>query len=179
MKCLKEFQAENVAASSSSSHHELNPNQAVCQKPVPGTEFPHISLTELKSTNVQTSEAEPRWIVVATSVLWCSFMKYFCYLGQKKSFDHICYHRYKQQTKFLPVLFLYLSFPLCLLPRVIQEQTSVQHISKQPVCGGSFVLLSQQEGWWESTGVGGRLRLHSSTLTEGRSLLRPHRLLVQ
>ena len=79
----------------------------------------------------------------------------------------------------LSVFLMYLSFPVSLPPRGIQGQASVQRISKQPVYGG-FVCFTVPAGGLMGVNRGqGRLRLHSSTLTEGRSLFRPHRLLVQ
>lgn len=77
------------------------------------------------------------------------------------------------------VFILYLSFPVSLPPRGIQGQASVQHISKQPVCGGLVCFTVPAGGLMGVNRGQGRLRLHSSTLTEGRSLFRPHRLLVQ
>lgn len=82
----------------------------------------------------------------------------------------------------VPVCFCFFTvsvFSCVSLPRGIQGQASVQRISKQPVYGG-FVCFTVPAGGLMGVKRGqGRLRLHSSSLTEGRSLFRPHRLLVQ
>lgn len=84
---------------------------------------------------------------------------------------------HSEPSQRLPVFLLYRSF----FPpsKGIQRQASVQRISKQAVYGG-FVCFTVPAGGLMGVNRGqGRLQLHSSALTEGRSLFRPHRLLVQ
>lgn len=86
---------------------------------------------------------------------------------------------YSQLSQCLSAFLLYLSFPLSPPPRGIQGQASVQRISKQPVYRGLVCFTVPAGGLMRVNRGQGRLRLHSSTLTEGRSLFRPHILLVQ
>lgn len=101
------------------------------------------------SNDVQTSEAKitDGWLLSEKQVP----VPYWCSCGEDRR-----HHQSLWRSKMCLIVYWHWSQDASIFSCVsLLIDVRGRHLSKQPVCGGwgMFVLLSQQEAWWESSRV--------------------------